>query len=318
MAIWSPECLERLGGLTVADQANPILEAVGSETRVGSWGARRYRKPLRKLRWADIVALLGESLAGWSKHKAPRMGAALAFYTLLSLMPLVLVIISIAGLVLGTPAAQAGVMGQMQLLLGSQRAQIVQALLEGAQNRAGGLLATVVGMITLLFGASTMLNELRDDPNTIWDVPAPQMSTRQEIASMLRGRLWSFALVLGIGCLLTILLLLNTWISALGKLYTYMLPSYEAALHAVNAAFSFVVITGLFSAIYKIVPEVEIEWRDVILGAAFTSLCFTVGDLLVGLYLGKTSFSSTYGAAASTVVLTLWVYYSSQVFFLGG
>jgi membrane protein len=193
----------------------------------------------------------------------------------------------------------------------------VQALLEGAQNRAGGLLATVMGMITLLFGASTMLNELRDDLNTIWDVPVPQMSAGQEIASMLKGRLWSFALVLGIGCLLTILLLLNAGISALGKLYTYILPSYEAELHALNAAFSFVVITGLFGAIYKIVPEVEIEWRDVILGAAFTSLCFTVGDLLLGLYLGKTSFSSTYGAAASTVVLTLWVYYSSQVFFLG-
>ena len=298
-------------------QPNPILEPGGTETRVGSWGARRYRKPLSKLRWADFVALLQESLGCWSKHSAPRMGAALAFYTLLSLMPLLLVIISIAGLVLGAPAAQAGVMGQMEVLIGAQRAQIVQTLLEGAQNRAGGLLATVVGMLTLLFGASTMLNELRDDLNTIWDVPTPRLSTTQEIASMVRGRLWSFALILGIGCLLTILLLVNTWISALGKLYISALTSHEAALHGLNTIVSFVVVTGLFGAVYKIVPDVDIEWRDVILGAAFTSLCFTIGNLLLGLYLGKTSFSSTYGAAASTVVLTVWVYYSSQVFFLG-
>lgn len=315
---WPFECAGDLGrGRTVEEQINPILEPGGTETRVGDWGARRYRKPLHKIRWSDIVALLQESLSCWSKHQAPRMGAALAFYTLLSLMPLVLVIISIAGLVLGAPAAQAGVMGQMELLLGSQRAQIVQTLLEGAQNKAGGLLATVVGMLTLLFGASSMLGELRDDLNTIWDVPTPRMNTAQEIASMVRGRLWSFALILGIGCLLTILLLLNTWISALGKLYTSVVPSHEVALHSLNAVFSFVVITGLFGAIYKIVPDVEIEWRDVALGAAFTSLCFTVGNLLLGLYLGKTSFSSTYGAAASTVVLTVWVYYSSQVFFLG-
>jgi membrane protein len=291
----------------------PASSGSASDPRSAS---RVYRKPLLKLRWRDLKNIFQESWTGWSKHNAPRMGAALAFYTLLSLMPFMLVVISIAGLVYGARVAQAGVVQQLEIIFGEQRAKIVQALLEGAQNKADGLWATTLGTLTLMFGASAVVTELRNALNTIWDVAAPQLSTAQEIASMVKEKLWSLALVLAIVVLLTISLAFSTWISALGAL-AEVLPAHELVLHVLNALFSFVVVTALFGAVYKVVPRVPIEWSDVILGAAVTSLLFTLGNIVLGLYLGKASFASTYGAAASTVVLAVWVYYSSQVFFLG-
>jgi membrane protein len=294
----------------VEDRMNRVLEPVGS-------GARLHRKPLLKLRGPDIKRVFEEALDGWSKHNAPRLGAALAFYTLLSLMPLLLVVISIAGLVFGPHAAETGVLQQVQLLIGSQRARIVQELLNGAQNRTQGLVATLLGMLTLIFGASGVLTELRAALDTIWEVPPRQLSTFREAANLVKERLWSFAMVIAIGFLLTVSLILSTWISALGALYASVLPAHEVVMQGLTSIFSFLVVTGLFAATYKVVPDVRIEWRDVIPGATVTSLLFTIGNLVLSLYLGKASFSSTYGAAASIVLLTLWVYYSSQIFFLG-
>jgi membrane protein len=279
-------------------------------------GAMR-RTMLSQARWCDIKALLAESFAGWTKHNATRLGASLAFYTLLSLMPLLLVVISIVGLVFGTRAAQSGVLDQVQIVIGAQRAKIVQVLLEGTQNRADGIVATVLGSLTLMFGASGMLNELRAALDTIWEVPSRKLTTFQEAANFVRERLWAFGLVIGIALLLIGSLFLSTWISAVGAVYAAALPAHEAILHAFATISSFIVITFLFAAVYKVVPDAPIEWRDVILGAAVTSLFFTLGNLLLGLYLGKASFASTYGAAASTVLLAIWVYYSSQIFFLG-
>lgn len=244
------------------------------------------------------------------------MGAALAFYTLLSLMPLLLVAISVAGLLFGPQAAQAGVVRQLQMVIGEQRAKIVQALLEGAQNRADGVLATIFGTLVLMFGATGLLTELRDALNGIWEVPFQRTSTLQEIVGLVMERLWSLALVVGIVVLLTISLLLGTWISALGSV-TLAFPAHALVLHLFNAGVSFIAVMFVFSAVYKVVPQVPIEWPDVILGAAVTSLLFTIGNFLLGLYLGKASFSSTYGAASSTVALAIWVYYSSQIFFFG-
>jgi len=265
---------------------------------------------------SDMKALLAQTAAGWSKHNAPRMGAALAYYALLSLMPLLLVVISIAGLVFGTAAAEPRVMGQMQFLLGSQRATILTALLHGAENKADGVLATIIGTLVLTFGATGVLVELRDALNTIWEVPIRRLSTLQELLGMVKGRLWSLALVLGIVVVLTASLVCSTSISAMGAL-TSVVPAREAMLHLLNGVASFVTITIVFGAIYKVVPQVPIKWRDVILGAAVTAMLFALGNLLLGLYLGKASFSSTYGAASSAVALAIWVYYSSQIFFLG-
>ena len=286
----------------------------------GDWSAEcraaGVKKSFLAIRWRDLRDLANSSLADWSKHNAPRMGAALAFYALLSLMPLLLVGISVVGLVFGAKAAQSGVMNQIQVMFGAQRARILQALLEGAQNKADGLVATILGTLTLMFGAGGVLTELRNALNSIWDVPTQNLSTAQEIVGMVKERLWSLALVLGIVILLTASVAVNTWISALGALAA-VLPGHELVLHVWSALSSFLLVTALFGAVYKVVPQVPIKWFDVLLGAAVTSLLFTLGNLVLGLYLGKASFSSTYGAAASTVVFAMWVYYSSQVFFLG-
>jgi membrane protein len=276
---------------------------------------RRFVRRL-PMSWSDLKALLARSVAGWSKHNAPRMGAALAYYTLLSLMPLLLVLISVAGLVFGSRAGESRVMEQVQFLIGYQRAQIIEALLKGAQNRADGLLATIVGTLVLIFGATGVLVELREALNNIWDVPVSQLDTLQEVRRMVKQRLWSLVLVLGIVIALTVSLLFSASVSALGTL-TAVLPAPEFLLHLLNGLFSFIANTIVFAAIYKFVPDMPLKWRDVILGAAVTSLLFVLGNLLLGLYLGKASFSSTYGAASSTVALAIWVYYSSQIFFLG-
>lgn len=270
-----------------------------------------------KLHWADVRALLAESVSGWNKHNAPHLGAALAFWALLSCMPLLLVIIAIAGLAFGHSAAEQGVIEQIRILIGVERARIFEALLNGAQNKAEGVAATFVGVLTLLFGATGVLIELRNAMNTIWDVPSPHMTTAQEIKLYVKERLWSIALVIGLSAFLTASVFVGTWISAAGAFYAYILPAGETSMHFLNAGLSLTALTIFFGAIYKIVPEVPLEWRDVMLGALVTAFLFTPGNLLLGLYLGKASFSSTYGAAASAIVLAVWVYYSSQVFFLG-
>jgi membrane protein len=294
-----------------------VLEAGGSEVTTGVGGARRYRKPLKDFRWYDIKSLIGESFSEWNKHKAPRLGASLAFYTLLSLMPLLLVVVSVVGLVFGRNAAEGDVVEEVQSLVGPQSAQTIQTLLEGSQNTEHGIIATAVGSLTLLFSASAVMIELQDALNTIWEVVTPDLAGLKKITSFFKERLFSFALVLSVSFVLVVSLALSVWIAALGTLFTSVLPAREAVLHSLNALISFIITTGLFSAIYKVLPEVRLEWRDVILGGAVTSLLFTVGKLALGLYLGKATFASTYGAAASIVVLIVWVYYSSQIFFFG-
>jgi membrane protein len=267
------------------------------------------------LSWNEWKELLAKSVACWSRHNAPRMGAALAYYALLSLMPLLLVLISIAGLLFGANAAQGRVLDELQFLIGGQRTSILEALLHGAENKADGVLATVVGVLILMFGATGVLVELRGALNTIWEVPIRPLSRLQEFTGIVKQRLWSLAMALAIVVVLTASLLFGVAVSAVGQMAA--LPANEAVLHLLNAAVSFVAVTVVFAAIYKVMPEVPIEWPDVILGAAVTAVLFILGNFLLGLYLGKVSFSSTYGAASSTVVLAIWVYYSSQIFFLG-
>jgi len=295
----------------------PILEPGGTEIATSAGGARRYRKPLQSFRWCDIKALLGESFSEWSRHNGARLGASLAFYTLLSLAPLLLVVVSVAGLVFGAKAAESQVVWQIQGLVGHEAANGIQAILEGTRHTTHGIIATAIGLLTLLFGASGVLIELRDALNTIWEIPKAQTSGLRTIMQMARERLFSFALVLAIGFLLLVSLMVNAAIAALGAVSAHSLPIPEVFLDLLNAVLSFVVITALFAAIYKVVPDTTIQWRDVSMGAAVTSLLFTSGKLLIGLYLGKASFASTYGAAASVVVLIVWVYYSAQIFFLG-
>ncbi len=245
------------------------------------------------------------------------MGASLAFYTLLSLTPLLLVMVTIAGLAFGRKAAEGEIVQQVNDLVGSAGAKAVAGLLESSRNTTHGLFATIFGLVTLLFGASGVLIELRDALNTIWEVPARVTSGLASLKAFVKGRLFSFALVLAIGFLLLVSLVVSAWITALGTLSRSIVPFEETVLHIGNMLVSFIVTTGLFAAIYKVMPETHIEWSDVLFGGAVTSILFNVGKLLIGLYLGTAAIASAYGAAASVVVFIVWVYYSGQVFFLG-
>ena len=295
----------------------PILEPHGTEISTPAGGARRYRKGFKDIRWPDMKCLLSDSFDQWIKHNAPRLGASLAFYSLLSLAPLLLVAVSIVGLVFGRSAAERDTIRQVQALVGPAAGKAVAAFLQGSKNTTHGIIATVIGLITLLMSASGVLIELRDALNTIWEVPTPTTRGLGMITGFIKQRLFSFAIVLSIGFLLIVSLVVSTWISALGALSASVVPWQAATMHVVNSLISFIVITGLFAAIYKIMPDVSVEWRDVILGGAVTSLLFTLGKLILGIYLGRASYASTYGAAASIVVLIAWVYYSAQIFFLG-
>jgi membrane protein len=304
--------------LNSGDEVKHILEPGGTEFNTAAGGARRYRKPLKAFRWCDIRILLSDSFDGWSKHKAPRLGASLACYTLLSLAPLLLVVVAIVGLVFGHSAAERGIVEQVRMLVGQDGAKAAEALLEGSRSTAHGIVATAIGLITLLFGASGVMIELRDALNTIWEVPTREVAgLKNKALAFIKERLLSFAIVLSVGFLLVVSLAISTWIAAAGAMSVSFFPGYEAVLHVLNIAVSFVIITFLFAAIYKVMPDVRLQWHDVLLGGAVTSVLFAVGKLLLGIYLGKASVASSYGAFASIVVLVIWVYYSGQIFFLG-
>jgi len=280
------------------------------------------REPqFRQLCWPrpkELVALIKETVVGWNDDNVPRLGAALAFYTLLSLAPLLVVVVAIAGIAYGKQAAQGQLFWQIRDLVGPEGARAIQGVLEGAYKPGTGALATGLGLLTLAFGASSVVGELREALNTIWHVPVGSSSLGfSSLLGLVKGRLYSFALVLGVGFLLLVSLVLNACLAAMGKFFGGFLPAPEGVLQAATSLISFLVITALFAAIYKLMPDVRLKWSDVIVGASFTALLFTAGKYLIGLYLGKASFGSTYGAAGSLVIVLVWVYYSSQLFFLG-
>jgi membrane protein len=299
------------------ERPRTILEPHGTEVATAAGGARRYRKPLRSVRWRDIRSILGESVDGWNKHNAPRLGAALSFYTLLSIAPLLLVLVALVGFTMGHQAAQAYIIQQIGALAGPQGSVAAKSLLQGSRNTDHGIAATAFGILTLFFGASGVLIELRDALNTIWDVPTPELGGMKLFSSFVKQRLFSFALVLAVGFLLAVSLAISAWVAAVGAFTAGILPAYQVIMHVANFVLPFCVITGLFSAIYKVLPDARIEWADVVLGGAVTSLLFSVGKLVLGFYLGRATFASAYGAAASMVLLIVWVYYSAQIFFLG-
>lgn len=278
---------------------------------------QRLRQLLR-LRSVDIGALLKQTVNAWIDDNAPRLGASLAFYTLLSLAPLLIIVVAVAALVFGQKAAQGQLIWEIQDLVGKEGAQAIQGLIQSAYKPGAGAMATILGLLTLIFGASAVMAELRDALNIIWHVPAPAaFSSLRSFVRLAEERFYMFGLVLGVGFLLLVSLALNAAISALGTLFGSQLPVSESALRLVIFVSSFLVATFLFAAIYKFLPDTRLKWSDVIVGACFTSLLFTIGKQLIGIYLGRASFGSTYGAAGSLVIVLVWVYYSAQLFFLG-
>jgi membrane protein len=269
------------------------------------------------LGWREIVALTTTAISNFFDHNAPRLGASVAFYTLLSLTPLLIIVIAVAGAVFGREAAQGQLVWQFQDLIGRDGAETVQTLLKGANKPATGTFATVFGLLTLFYGAGTVVAELRDALNIIWCAPRKPATALKSIVSILRDRTVAFAVVLGIGFLLMVSLTINAALSAIGGRFSTELPLPAWAFKALDFAVTYIIIAVLFAVIYKWLPNLYIEWRDVILGALLTSLLFGFGKYLIGIYLGTAGIASTYGAAGSLVVVLVWVYYSAQIFFLG-
>jgi len=283
----------------------------------GPLSAQRYRKPLLELRVADILSLLTDTYEEWYKHKAPRLSAALAFYTALSLAPLLVVVISIAGFFFGADAAKGQIVWQVEGLLGHAAAVAIQGVLDAARKPVAASLAGLVGVGLSIFTATTVVAEMRDSLNTIWEVPVPELQGFKTILSFVRERFFSFALVLGVGFLLLVSLVINAGLTAAGAVLAGHISVQPWIVQLANMVVSVIVATALFGLVYKIMPDVDIEWRDVVLGALITSLLFNTGKSLVGMYLGKTTLASAYGAAGSLVVFLVWVYYSTLIFFLG-
>lgn len=266
------------------------------------------------MNFGTIWALIKETFSEWMEDKAPRLAAALSYYTMFSLAPLLIIAIAIAGLMFDTAVAQEQIHAQIKGLVGVEGADAIKEMIEHSGDWGDSIIATLIGVATLLFGATGVFGQLQDSLNTIWEVaPKPNRTWMETI----KVRFVPFTMVLGIGFLLLVSLIVSTALASLEQFMQGLLPGMELLGQIFNFAISFGVITLLFAMMYKVLPDVKIAWRDVWIGAAATALLFTIGKFLIGLYLGKSSFSSTYGAAGSLIVILLWVYYSSQILFLG-
>jgi membrane protein len=266
----------------------------------------------------EIGPLLRVTVGYWYSDRAPRMGAALAYYMALSLAPSLVIMLAIAGFAFSAKAAQGGLIWQMQRMVGHEGARLIQTIIEGAHRSEHGIAATVLGLFTLFFGATAALNELRDDLNSVWQVPDDHTGSHARNAyNVIKDRLLSLGIVLAAGLYLLASLILNLWVSAADRFLNPSANPHHFLTQATEWLVSLVAITVLFALIFKLMPNVSLEWGDVTIGAIFTSLLFTAGKILLGLYLGGAGFTDTYGAAGSLVVLLVWVYYSAQVFLFG-
>jgi membrane protein len=265
-----------------------------------------------------LWALLEETALGWNRHEATRLGASLAFYTVLSLAPLVILTIAIASLFIDTAVAQQDVMQQFQQLLGSAGAEAVRNLITHSKDVTAGSVASILGLITLLFGASQVFSELQAALNKIWETETPKSSGVVAGAlAIARQRFLSFGLVLAIGLLLLVSLVLSAGLSALGSVMHSALPLPEWILHIFDFLVTGAATSALFALIFKYIPQAETDWKHSWIGGAVTAGLFSLGKMLIGIYLGKAGVGSSYGAAGSLVVVVAWVYYSSQIFFFG-
>jgi membrane protein len=260
-----------------------------------------------------LFELLKETYRDWSEDKASRLAAALAYYTAFSVAPLLLITIAVAGLVFGREAAQGRIVDQLQGLMGPA-AGAIETSLANSQDKNAGALSTIIGLATLVWSASSLFGQLQEALNTIWEVtPDPNAG----ILATLKRRFLSMTMVLGVGFVLLVSLVITASVSAVGAFFGDLLPGGAFLWQIANFVLSFAVVTLLFAAIYKVLPDVTVAWSDVWIGSAVTALLFTVGKLLIGLYLGHASIGSTFGAAGSLLVFLVWVYYSAQILFFG-
>src|SRR6476646_335489 len=258
--------------------------------------------------------LTKEAGSDWIHDRAPRLGAALAYYTVFSLVPFLVVVIAGIGLVFGEEASQSAILSQIAELVGEQTAAAIKDMIQRANQPSTGIFATAVAVATLLIGASGVFGQLQDALNTVWGVEPKE---GRGVWGFIKDRFLSFVAVLGTGFLLLVSLIFSSALAAFGKWFGGLLPLPEAVLQLMNFAFSFLVVTGLFALIFKVLPDAKVAWRDVWIGAALTSALFTIGKFALGVYLGKSNVASAYGATGSLVLVLLWVYYSAQILLYG-
>jgi len=263
----------------------------------------------------DLWVMVRHSVSAWIDDYAPRLGAALAYYTMFSIAPLLVIVIAVAGILFGNDAAQGHVLAELRGIMGDEGALVVEGLLKSASDPEKSSLAALVGIITLLVGATSVFAELQSALDRIWRAEATPPS--EGVWPWLRTRVLSLGMILGLGFLLLVSLVVSAALAALGKWWGPLFGAWELILETINFIVTFVIVTLIFAMIYKSLPRVSIDWRDVWIGATVTALLFTVGKLLIGLYLGRTGIASAFGAAGSLVVLLVWVYYSAQIFLLG-
>lgn len=263
----------------------------------------------------QAISLLKETYSKWSEHEAPRLGASVAFYSLLSFAPLLILVTALIGLVFDQASARGALVGEAQQVIGAHGAETVQSLLKNSQKPVSGIFSSVVAFITLLFGASGVFSELESALNVIWEAPE---RTASGFWGTIKQRLFSFGMVLSVGFLLLVSLVLSTGLAYMGHAFSQILPLPAPVLQVFNFVVSFLIIGFVFALMFKYVPNTEVQWRYVIRGALGTAILFAIGKLLLGLYLGKASVGSAYGTAGSLVAVIVWIYYSAQIFFFGG
>lgn len=262
----------------------------------------------------QILHVLRCAASKWMEHRASSKGAALAFYTLFSMAPILVLVIAVAGFFYGAEAAQGQLLNELRGLVGAQGAETIQAILAGAQNKESGKQATIIASVLLFVGATSVFAELKDSLDEIWDVPPPKDATWWDT---LRTRLLSFGLILVLGFLLMVSLVVSAALAVLERYFSGLWQTATVVLGWVASAISFLVIATLFAVIYKLLPRIKLSWHDVTIGALGTAAMFTLGKFAIGLYIGNSGVASSFGAAGSLIALLLWVYYSAQIFFLG-
>jgi membrane protein len=269
---------------------------------------------------SNLLTLFKLSFQDWKEDKASRLSAALAYYTIFSLAPMLLIILAVTSIFWSRDAVQTQVLNQVQGLVGAQGRTFISDLLTSASSPARGILGTIIGVVTLLWGALGVFNELHNALNTIWEVEEEEETKSgfiEGFKKILFGRLLSFGMILGIGFLLLVSLVISAGLSSMQETIGNAIPLSEILLQILNLIISIGVITVLFALIFKFLPDAEIAWRDVWLGAFVTSLLFSLGKFLIGLYLGNSTVGSSFGAAGSLVLLLLWIYYSAQILLFG-
>ena len=252
-----------------------------------------------------VWALTRDTVYSFLDNGGLSRGAAIAFYAITSIGPVLLIIVAIAGLVLGEEAARGALMGKLQAIMGEQSAAFLQNAIGSASNHGSGLLATLIGIVSLIITASGVFGEMQVALNAIWG------------GRLVRARLTSLGLVVALGFLLLVSLVLGTAVAAVGQQLNRIMPFTELLLHILNSLFSLALLAVVIGAIYKVLPDCTLRWRDVMVGSIVTALLITVGKLAIGLYIGTTGIASSYGAAGSVLAALFWVYYSAQIFLLG-